>query len=148
MLDKSTHLDLLLQTMLSQLPIARLAQETGTEMTQFAPEAHLGSLAIEASRLVAETKRSNGDDASIEDAAAQLCLRADNLIAPARTAAQMSTDFHNALAATSHSRCAAAHEQKSCQLQVSLFVMEAFAFYLKAIAATCVLANGKSPAVA
>ena len=54
-LDQSIplNLDLLLQTMLSQLPLARLAQQTLSEITQFGFEAHLGSLAIEASRLVA-----------------------------------------------------------------------------------------------
>ena len=125
-LDQSIpqNLDLLLQTMLSQLPLARLAQQTLSEITQFGFEAHLGSLAIEASRLVAETKRSQGHDDTIKSAAAQLCERAQRFIT------------------------ATSANQENHKLQGSALVLQAFVFYLKAIATTCILHSAASPEIA
>jgi hypothetical protein len=105
----------LLQSLLSQLPLARLALQSAPEITS-ACTAELASMAIEASRLVAASKRTSGNDADVESAAAHLCVRAESLIATRPV------------------------EQTQRTLQASLFVLEAFVFSLRAVA-TCVLAT-------
>jgi hypothetical protein len=127
MSDTNLDIDLLLQAMLAQLPIARFAQRQACQIHEFAPEAQLGALAIEAGRLIAETKRKNSCDC-IESAAERLAQHSRAFITSVRSSIRRQETL-----ATKTTDKPASQLRNS-----SLLVLEAFAALLEAIAAACV----------